>query len=277
MLSMRSGAICACFVSAAVAFAQPAPNKPAFEVASVKPSDPNPSNPLWIGMNADPGMVRYTNITLRDCIRAAYRVRDFQIQGPDWITSARFEITAKLAPGALPDQIPEMLQGLLEERFKLTLRREMKEQSVYLLLVGKDGPKLKAGKMNPANQSLTAVGPDGQPRQALMYRLAPAGINLTAPYASIAALVALMSRFTERPIVDMTGITGQYDFDLTFAAETTGNLPGSAASSSGASTAADPAPSVFDAVQGYGLRLEARKAPIEILVVTHAEKTPVAN
>ena len=277
MLSMRSGAICACFVSVAVAFAQPAPNKPAFEVASVKSSDPNPSNPLWIGMTADPGMVRYTNITLKDCIRAAYRVRDFQIQGPGWMTNARFEITAKLAPGAPADQIPEMLQGLLEDRFKLTLRREMQEKSVYVLLVGKDGPKLKAGEMSPANQSVTAVGPDGKPRQALMYRLAPSGINLIAPYASIPAMVELMSRFTERPVVDMTGATGQYDFNLTFAPETTGNLPGSAVSSPGASAAAEPAPSVFDAVQGYGLRLEARKAPIEILVVTHAEKTPAEN
>jgi uncharacterized protein (TIGR03435 family) len=246
-------------------------------VASVKPSDPNPSNPLWIGMNADPGMVRYTNITLKDCIRAAYRVRDFQIQGPDWMSSGRFEITAKLPPGASPDEIPEMLQSLLEERFKLTLRREMKEHSVYVLLAGKDGPKLKVAEINPANQSVTAPGPDGKPRQALMYRRTLSGINLIAPYASIPAMVELMSRFTERPVVDMTGIEGQYDFNLTFAPETTANLPGGPAPLPGAATAADPAPSVFDAVQRYGLRLEARKAPLEILIVTHAEKMPTEN
>jgi uncharacterized protein (TIGR03435 family) len=100
------------------------------------------------------------------------------------MSSVRFEITAKLAAGALPDQIPEMLQGLLEERFKLTLRHGMKDQSVYVLLVGKDGPKLKAAEVNPANQSITAVGPDGKPRQALMYRRATSGVDLIAPDAS---------------------------------------------------------------------------------------------
>jgi uncharacterized protein (TIGR03435 family) len=90
-------------------------------------------------------------------------------------------------------------------------------------------------------------------------------------------MVELMSRFTERPVVDMTGIEGQYDFNLTFAPETTANLPGGPAPLPGAATAADPAPSVFDAVQRYGLRLEARKAPLEILIVTHAEKMPTEN
>jgi uncharacterized protein (TIGR03435 family) len=102
---MKLGAVSACLVSF-VALAQPAPDKLAFEVASVKPSDPNPSNPMWIGMDADGGMVRYTNITLEDCIRAAWRVRDFQIQGPAWINDARFEITAKLPAGGSSEQIP---------------------------------------------------------------------------------------------------------------------------------------------------------------------------
>ena len=83
---------------------------------------------MFIGMSADRAIVKYTNITLRDCIRGAYRVRDFQIVGPDWMTKARFEINAKLPPGASTDQIPEMLQALLEERFKLEIRREQKRR-----------------------------------------------------------------------------------------------------------------------------------------------------
>jgi len=109
---MKACLVCVWFVFSLAAGQQPT-ERPAFEVASIKSSDPNPSNAIWIGMTADAGMVRYTNITLKDCIRAAYRVRDFQIEGPDWINDARFEITAKLPPATSPDQIPEMLQVLL--------------------------------------------------------------------------------------------------------------------------------------------------------------------
>src|SRR5580658_2847406 len=133
MPDMKSCTMCACFISLNFALAQQATDKPAFEVASIRPSDPNPSNQMWIGMSADAGMVRYTNITLKDCIRAAYRVRDVQIQGPEWMNNLRFEITAKLPAGASMEQIPEMMQGLLAERFGLTLRRDTKEQTVYAL------------------------------------------------------------------------------------------------------------------------------------------------
>ena len=90
---------------------------------------------MFIGMSADGAMVKYTNITLRDCIRGAYRVREFQVVGPGWMTSARFEMSANLQPGASEDQIPAMLRALLAERLKLEVRREMKEQSVYALVV----------------------------------------------------------------------------------------------------------------------------------------------
>ena len=128
-------------------------------------------------------MVRYTNITLKDCIRAACRVRDFQIQGPDWINDARFEITAKLPPATSPDQIPEMLQVLLAERFKRTLRRDMKAATA--------GAK-------PDSHTPTTVGPDGKPRPPMMIALLPSGgVHLWTPSASLAGFVELMSRFTD--------------------------------------------------------------------------------
>jgi uncharacterized protein (TIGR03435 family) len=257
-------------------FAQQAPEEPRFEVASIKPSDPNPENPMAIGMSADGAMVTYTNITLRDCIRGAYRVRDFQIVGPDWMTKARFEISAKLPAGASADQIPEMLQGLLAERFKLEIRREMKEQNIYALLAGNSGARLKPTEVKTDNSSPKALGPDGKPRPMMMYMFPPGGeVSITAPSASIDSLAGLMSRFTARPVVDMTGMKGQYEFRLTFAAETDQvrhTLPGD-----GAATPVEPAASVFDAVKQYGLRLEARKAPIEMLIVTRLAKTPTEN
>ena len=170
-------------------------------------------------------MVRYTNISLKQCIRTAYRVRDFQIQGPEWINDARFEITAKLAVGAQQRQLPEMLRSLLAERFKLSLRRDRREQSVYALVVGRDGPKLKPAELKADNRAPMSLGPDGKPRPLMGYRVLPAGVLIEAPAASLGSLAELLSRYMERPVVDMTGLDGQYEFNLTFAPESTRNLP----------------------------------------------------
>jgi uncharacterized protein (TIGR03435 family) len=275
---MKSLRVFACLASFGIAFAQQAPDEPRFEVASIKPSDPNPQNPMFIGMSADGAMVKYTNITLRDCIRGAYRARDFQIVGPDWMTKARFEIDAKLPPGTSTDQIPEMLRALLIERFKLEVRRDMKEQNVYALVVGNGGAKLKPAERKTDNTSPKALGPDGKPREPMMFAFPPSGdVTITAPSASLASLVGLMSRWTARPVVDLTGVEGQYEFKLTFAAEANSGLPANTPQPGAAATSAEPAPSVFDAVKQYGLRLEARKAPIEMFTVIHLEKTPTEN
>ncbi|HEX4274897.1 MAG TPA: TIGR03435 family protein [Bryobacteraceae bacterium] len=275
---MKPFTVCVCLASFASGFALQAQEMPAFEVASIKPSDPNPSNRMFIGMKADAGMVHYTNITLKDCIRAAWRVRDFQIQAPDWMNTAHFEITAKLPTGASMDQIPAMMQGLLAEKFGLTLRHDTREQSVYALVAGKTGPKLQPAAVKADSQPETALGPDGKPRQAVMLRFPPSGVGLHAPSANLATLAEALSRFTARPVVDMTGIDGQYEFDLSFAPETMERVADPRAVPGGTGATDDlTTPSLFDAVQQYGLRLEARKAPVEILTVTHAEKTPAEN
>src|SRR5579862_3409381 len=201
---MKLLTICACLAALGVAFAQQAANTPHFEVASVKASDPNPENTILVGMSADQAMVRYANITLRDCIRGAFRIRDFQIVGPDWMSTARFAIDAKLPPGASTDQIPEMFQALLAERFNLTTRREMKEMSVYALLVGNEGPKLKpAPEVAPDPKVPMAMGTDGKPRSLVYFGAsASGGITITAPSASLLTLVGVTTRFTAKPLVD---------------------------------------------------------------------------
>jgi uncharacterized protein (TIGR03435 family) len=170
---MKPFTMLACLASVASGFAQQTAGKPAFEVASIKPSDPNPSNRIFVGMKADADRVLYTNITLKDCVRAAYRVRDFQIQGPDWMNSARFDINAKLPAGASVEQIPEMLQNLLTERFGMALQHGTKERSVYALVAGKEGPKLKPAVASTDNEEQTALGPDGKPRPAIMSKRRP--------------------------------------------------------------------------------------------------------
>ncbi len=248
-----------------------------FEVASIKPSDPNPTNRLFVGMKADAGTVHYSNITLRDCLRAAYRVRDFQIQGPDWMSTARFEIIAKLPAGASMEQIPEMMQALLAERFGLVLEHGTKEQSVYALVAGKDGPKLKPPVALP-DTSETVLGVDGRPRQMITIGIPTSGIVIHGSAASLATMVDAISRFTLKPVVDMTGVQGQHQFDLTFEPETMGSFSSPRVSQDGSPIVpGDPAPPLSAAIQEYGLKLETRKAPIEMLTVTHVEKTPTDN
>jgi uncharacterized protein (TIGR03435 family) len=287
---MKPWLLCVSFLSVGVAFAQ----KPAFEVASIKATDPQPMGKMMIGMSSDAGMVRYTNVSLKDCIRTAYRVKDFQVQGPEWIDSARFDISAKLPAGASENQVPEMLQTLLAERFKLTVRHDNKDQAVYALTVGKGGAKLKPAEVKKDDSAPKALGPDGKPRQMMMMQFQPGGAHLLAQSASLAGLADLVSRFTEKPVVDMTGIDGQYDFDLTFAPETMrgpggpmgpgpmgpggpGGPGGPPMTKNPADNPSEPAPSIFDAVQKFGLKLDARKAPMDFLIVTHIEKTPTEN
>lgn len=275
---MNSSAVCAVAAVLGLALTLAAEEKPAFEVASIKATDPNPQNTVFVGMTADGAMVKYTNITLRDCIRGAFRARDFQIAGPDWMTKARYEIDAKLPAGASMDQIPEMLQSLLEERFRLQIRRDRKEQDVYALLVGKGGAKLKPAEVKTNGNGPTALGPDGKPRAMMQFGYPPGGVNINAPSATLASFVGLMSRFTARPVVDLTGIDGLYEFNLSFSPDGNADVPRTlAAGPDGKPVEPDPLPTVFDAIQKYGLRLEKRKEPIEMLTVVHLEKTPTDN
>ena len=131
------------------AFGQAAAESPTFEVASVKPAEP----PAGMGMmrvmmrggpgSPDPGQITYSNVSLKNVLTIAYAVKGYQINGPKWLDSERFDIVAKIAKGATKEQFQLMLQNLLAERFKLTLHHETKELPMYALVVGKGGPKLK--------------------------------------------------------------------------------------------------------------------------------------
>ena len=290
---MRSWIACAALFGSSLAFSQ-GPGKLTFEVASIKASEPSQEGRIAMRMGADAGMLRYNNVSLKDCIRTAYRVKDFQVEGPDWIGSARFDITAKLPEGASQDQIPEMLQALLADRFKLQIHRETKDHAIYALVVGKGGPKLKPAEV-PTGDAPQAGGPGGPGRGGLgrggmMMTVDDAGAHLKASSVTLASLGELMARFSERPIVDLTGIQGQYDFDLVFTPETLRGVPGGGRAVVGpggggaggggpapAEGASDRAGSIYDSVQKYGLKLESRKAPMELIVVDHLEPKPTEN
>ena len=153
--------VCLIIFTSCAAFGQAAAESPTFEVASVKPAEP----PAGMGMmrvmmrggpgSADPGQITYSNVSLKNVLTIAYAVKGYQINGPKWLDSERFDIVAKIAKGATKEQFQLMLQNLLAERFKLTLHHETKELPMYALVVGKGGPKLKESV-----EEDTAAAPD---------------------------------------------------------------------------------------------------------------------
>src|SRR5438067_3530578 len=98
-------------------FAQSA--KPEFEVASVRPSAQADNTQVKVGLHVDGAQVSVTYLSLKDYIRIAYKIKDYQISGPDWLASEHFDVAGKLPEGAPRDQVPDMLKALLEDRFKL--------------------------------------------------------------------------------------------------------------------------------------------------------------
>jgi uncharacterized protein (TIGR03435 family) len=283
-----------------------------FEVASVKPAAPLGrgellSGQMHVGMKIDAARVDIGSMSLADLIRVAYRVKPYQVSGPDWMASERFDVLAKLPEGASREQVPEMLQELLADRFKLTVHRESKEHAVYALVVGKNGIKMKESApdadaatttddVNPqvrlsGRGENTSVSITGGPIGTAHMSMGPNGtMRLEAPKMNMAAFADTLSRFFDRPVVDLTELKGTYQVvldlsmeDLRNAARTMGYMaPGMGGGRGGAQPAADAASdpgglSIFAAVQQLGLKLEPRKVPIDFVVIDHLEKTPTEN
>jgi len=326
--SFRSAAVL--LTLAGCAFAQ-TPAAPAFEVATIKaapPLDPAKiaSGQMHLGMKTDAGRVDIGFVSLSDLIRLAYKIKPYQLSGPDWLSSARWDIMAKIPDGASADQVPEMLQTLLADRFKLTIHRTTTEHPVYALVEGKNGSKLKEAEPDPP----PAAAPEGQPagppgrggivlgsgdNQVRVTQNAGGrgatinsgkfgqmkvgmaegggGMRLEFSKMKMADLADLLSPFADRPVLDMTELKGSYQVSLDLTMEDMmkvaraagmggmmGPAPGGAgadASRAPADAASTPTSSIFTAVQQLGLKLDSRKAPLEMIVVDHAEKTPTDN
>src|SRR5262245_13533414 len=120
---------------------------PAFEVASIKEARPSmesmQAGQFHVGMNINGSRADYGFMSLADLIPYAYRVKPYQLSGPSWMSETRWDILAKIPEGQPADRAPEMMRNLLAERFKLSVHRETREQSVYALVVGKAGLKIK--------------------------------------------------------------------------------------------------------------------------------------
>ncbi len=229
---------------------------PTFDVASIKPSQIGKAGGEGSrreNVNSSPGSLTMRNVSLSSCIRWAYNVKQFQVSGPAWLESERYDVLAKASDPAATDQLRLMLRTLLADRFKLTLHREEKIMPTYALVVAKNGPKF--------HQS------EGEGKSSLKGSKAV----VTAEKTSMAQLADLLAQPLRCPITDMTGLEGLYDFSV----DLTSYIPAEFKSG-------DPPPDIIgiamSALQDQlGLKLEAKKAPVEFLIIDHAEKVPTEN
>jgi len=211
-----------------------------FEVVSVKPG--NPLNP-GSGMSSSLGGIRFDNVTLYNLILNAYRLNQFQLAGgPKWLATERFNIEARF-PAESRKQLPEMLQTLLADRFKLVAHRESRTLPVFYLTVAKGGAKLE--KTNPEQEGHTSSS--SGPRL------------LKATAAPLSMFANMLIGAAGAPVEDKTGIEGAYNFNLQFAPM------------QGATPEDDARPSLFSALQQIGLKLEPAKGPVEMLVIDSAQ------
>jgi uncharacterized protein (TIGR03435 family) len=258
----------------AAARGQTADSRPSFEVASVKPSPPPGPNRTMGRLvrggpgSTGPGAITFTNIDLFSLVTMAYGVNAYQLVGPGWLGATRFDITAKLPPGATREQYRLMLQNLLAERFKLAVHRDKKEGRVFDLAVAKNGPKLKESADDPA-----AAADDGSLQPPPSAPRPPVGYNgpmaLLCARCSIEQFTARLAGLLGQPVSDATGLNGRYDIRLQYSL---------AGLQTGPSVDADVPATIFDALQEQlGLKLEPKRGMIDLLAIDHIEKVPTEN
>jgi uncharacterized protein (TIGR03435 family) len=226
---------------------------PTFDVASVKPEVITEDMYFANLGRITHGQLAMGNVTLSEAVRFAWGINnDAQVAGPEWIKSkmVRFKIDAKAPPDAPRDQILLMLQTLLTERFQLKTHMEQRELAHLELSPGK-----KELKLQPAQE-----GSDGS-------RNRNGFGHIVSNRMTMEVLTTILSRFLRQPILDHTGLKDAYVVDLQWTPE----------SEMSAETPLT-APSIYAAVQEQlGLKLEARKSPVPVIVVDHAEKVPIGN
>jgi uncharacterized protein (TIGR03435 family) len=276
--------------ASAVLLAQTAPVRPEFEVASIKPSATVPlAEKVHVGVQIDGAQVHCTYLSLKDYIRIAYQMKEYQITGPEWLASQRFDIHAKLPEGGR-GQFRDMLQNLLADRFAVKMHRDSKEFPVFGVVVGKGGLKMKESPLDPETEAGVSVAAEGSARGTTVNFGRGAYFSLAdnkfeARKLTMAQLADSLGRFIERPVVDMTELKGTYDLTLEFTPEEYRVLLIRTALSAGVNLppevmrllegASDE--SLFKGLQALGLKLESRKAPLEVLVIDSASKTPTEN
>ena len=336
---------------------------PAFEVAAIRPANlPTPETfrgggqqQIRIGMQLDAGRLDWGLASLADMVQYAFRIKNYQVSGPEWMRSSRWNVLARLPEGASQSQAPEMMQGLLAERFQLKVHHEKRDQPVYTLEVAKGGPKLGAieaphdAQAEPeASGAFTpglfpgpfGRGPGGPPPGAgdgrggrgpafmtttgangASVRLSQGdgcAMHLELSGITMQSFADTLAPFLDKPVIDGTQLKGTYKGTLDLPMEVMLSMmqntmranglpgpgqggfgrgpgdggrgpgeggpggrggpqgcdPGAALADAGADTSNA---AIFRAVQKLGLKLTARKAPFDTIIIDHIEKTPTEN
>jgi len=226
-----------------------------FEAASVKPSAPGNLNGSTFEYLTGGGL-RVLNGTLRALIESAYDIREFQVVGgPGWLSTDLFDVQARSQSSqSQTSRADDMratrlkLRTLLADRFRLVLHHDTRELQQYVLKVDKGGPRLVAAGSDPPTTGRTGI-------------LSTCG-HMTGTFAAMTNLTVYLSRQLRLPVVDATGLTARYNFELSWTPEL-----------SPCADATENAPAIFTALQEQlGLKLESSKGPSDVLVIDAAEK-----
>jgi uncharacterized protein (TIGR03435 family) len=232
-------------LACSVLHAQP----PSFEVASIKPipAAGATASPLLEKVDAHPGSVNMSNVRIRTCIKWAYDLKNYEIDGVDRMAPEHYNIMAKADEGTPVPQLRIMMQTLLQSRFGLTFHRETKQLSAFELVVAKSGSKLHPADAD-GESSIDGKGAVGYFKQMSMTEFTD---FLFLPMMA--------------PVLDHTGLKGRFDFSLD-------------ATPDGSTSNPDPRYVFADAVEKHlGLKLVSTKTSIEVLIVDHVEKVPTEN
>ena len=253
-------------MSAVSANCQPAGSgRPEFEVASIKRSAPGKHT---FSVRAEHGQLTAAGASLQSLIQAAYQIKGYQISGgPAWLDSDYFDIVAKASPGrgANFNQLMAMLQVLLADRFKLAVHRQPKDLQGYALVVAKTGSKLHLA---------TVEEETGVSKPLLTGRRG----NVSADRITLAQVAMFLAGELGAPVVDATGLQGVFQLRLEWAPEGRPPLHKLEGGGDGADPNAAEPPGIFTALPAQlGLKLEARKVPVEVIVIDHVERVPTEN
>jgi uncharacterized protein (TIGR03435 family) len=272
---------------------------PTFEVASIRPSSEQVTQ-VTAGVRIAGSQVRFVGLPLKEYIVNAFGVKPQQIVGPDWLGQGdqRFDLAATIPAGGSAEQLPEMLQALLADRFQMKMHRESREFPVYALGVAKGGPTFQPSK--PPEPAAAAAAGEKPPPVNVVATGTNSGTSidlgggssvafgnnqLVVRKMTMATFAELLTRFVDRAVVDQTGLAGDYDIVIDIAPEDFQGLMIRSAVNAGVALPPQALRMLDNAntdplsgpLRNVGLTLESRRAPLDVIVVDSIAKTPTEN
>src|SRR5215831_16212433 len=261
--------------------------QPQFEVVSIKPAGPL-SPDVVLGLRADGAQVHISWASVRDLIYIGYQVKRYQISGPDWLGSDKFDVAAKIPEGTSQRKIAEMMQNMLKDRFGLKTHWEKQDFSVYTLGLSKRVPEMKE-VTSPETEVLFPMGNIRGMSSIVDWgsgsRFSFSENTLDAKKLNMDQFTEWLGNFMDKPVVNNTGLKGYYDFSMKLSQQDFQTMFIWAAMSGGSNIPPEIAPkvdglsldSLTSGLKQVGLKLGHGKAPVDVLIIDAVEKKPTEN